>query len=151
MKLFRGRQQPPEPMQPRRLTTAPLESRGPIGTASEKRAQRLHELVVLSLFLHSAGTMEEMMALFLERSPRVTGAVLTYPLLLDRRRDVLTAQQLGSVDDPGLEAASMAANENFADLEYPLPLRSWRRAIMEGGEVTITDDMREALGDVLGV
>jgi diguanylate cyclase (GGDEF)-like protein len=43
----------------------------------------------------------------------------------------------------------MAANENFADLEYPLPLRSWRRAIMEGGEVTITDDMREALEGVL--
>jgi diguanylate cyclase (GGDEF)-like protein len=94
--------------------------------------------------------MEEMMALFLERSPRVSGAVLTYPLLLDRRRDILTAQHLGSVDDPGLETASMAANENFADLEYPLPLRSWRRAIMEGGEVAITDDMREALEGVLG-
>ena len=149
MKLFGGKQQPGrEPEQVRR--TAAIESRSQINTPAEKRAQRLHELAVLSLFLHSAGTLEEMMALFLERSPRVSGAVLTYPLLLDRRRDILTAQHLGSVDDPGLEAASMAANENFADLEYPLPLRSWRRAIMEGGEVTITDDMREALGDVLG-
>src|SRR5512143_1570086 len=107
MKLFRGKQQPEEPIQPRRLPTAPPETRAQIATPPEKRAQRLHELAVLSLFLHSAGTMEEMMALFLERSPRVSGAVLTYPLLLDRRRDILTAQHLGSVDDPGLEAASM--------------------------------------------
>jgi diguanylate cyclase (GGDEF)-like protein len=150
MKLFGGKQQPGrEPAQVRH--TAAIEARSQITGSVEKRAQRLHELAVLSLFLHSAGTMEEMMALFLERSPRVSGAVLTYPLLLDRRRDILTAQHLGSVDDPGLEAASMASNENLADLEYPLPLRSWRRAIMEGGEVTITDDMREALGDVLGV
>jgi diguanylate cyclase (GGDEF)-like protein len=149
MKLFRGRQQPDEPTDIHRLHPGPVENRSQIATPAEKRGQRLHELAVLSLFLHSAGTMEEMMALFLERSPRVTGAVLTYPLLLDRRRDILTAQHLGSVDDPGLEAASMAANENFSDLEYPLPLRSWRRAIMEGGEVTITDDMREALAEVL--
>ena len=152
MKLFRGRQPSDnDPTPIRGLPQGPVDTKAQIATPAEKRAQRLHELVVLSLFLHSAGTMEEMMALFLERSPRVTGAVLTYPLLLDRRRDVLSAQQLASVDDPGLEAASMAANENFADLEYPLSLRSWRRAIMEGGEVTITDDMREALGDVLGV
>src|SRR5678816_1453604 len=99
MKLFRGRQpsdNDPPPI--RRLPQGPVDTKSQIATPAEKRAQRLHELVVLSLFLHSAGTMEEMMALFLERSPRVTGAVLTYPLLLDRRRDVLSAQQLASVD-----------------------------------------------------
>jgi diguanylate cyclase (GGDEF)-like protein len=151
MRLFSGKKQQGQGIvQPRRRGQAP-DSRARMPGGAEKRAQRLHELAVLSLFLHSAGTMEEMMALFLERSPRVTGAVLTYPLLLDRRRDVLTAQHLGSVDDQGLEAASMAANDNLADLEYPLPLRSWRRAVMEAGEVAITDDMHEALGDVLGV
>src|SRR3954462_3156386 len=108
MKLFRGRQPSDnEPTPLRHLSGGPIESRSQIASPSEKRAQRLHELAVLSLFLHSAGTMEEMMALFLERSPRVTGAILTYPLLLDRRRDMLTAQQLASVDDPGLETASM--------------------------------------------
>ena len=114
------------------------------------QVERLHELSVLALFLHSAGTMEEMLALFLERSPRVTGAVVTYPLLLDRRRDLLTAQRLGSVDDAGLEQASLAADENLTDMEYPLPLRSWRRTAMEGGEVVVTDDLRDVLGDVLG-
>ena len=37
-------------------------------SAEERReqAERLHELAVLSLFLHSAGTLEEMLSLFLE-------------------------------------------------------------------------------------
>ncbi|HLF72339.1 MAG TPA: sensor domain-containing diguanylate cyclase [Dehalococcoidia bacterium] len=120
------------------------------GEEQRDQMERLHELAVLSLFLHSAGTPEEMLSLFLERSPRVTGAVVTYPLLLDRRREVLSAQQLATIDDPGLEQASVAANENLADLEYPLPLRSWRRSVMEGGEVVLSDDLRDVLGDVLG-
>src|SRR3954451_6323454 len=118
-------------------------------TDSDVRGERLHELAVLSLFLHSAGTMEEMMALFLERSPRVTGALLTYPLLIDKRRNILIAEHLSSVDDPGLERASMAANENFADLELPLPLRSWHRSVMDGGEVVLCD-LDQVLGAVLG-
>jgi diguanylate cyclase (GGDEF)-like protein len=116
----------------------------------QEQTDRLHELCVLSLFLHSAGTLEEMLSLFLERAPRVTGAIVTYPLLLDRRREVLTATQLASIDDAGLEQASLAANENLADLEYPLPLRSWLRDVMEGGEVTIADDLRVVLGETLG-
>jgi diguanylate cyclase (GGDEF)-like protein len=91
-----------------------------------------------------------MLSLFLERAPRVTGAVVSYPLLLDRRREVLTATQLGTIDDPGLEQASMAANENLVDMEYALPLRSWLRNVMESGEVTLADDLREALGETLG-
>jgi diguanylate cyclase (GGDEF)-like protein len=43
----------------------------------------------------------------------------------------------------------MAAEENLADLEFPLPLRSWRRTVMEGGEVSIVDNLRDVLGDVL--
>ncbi len=113
-------------------------------------AERLNELGVLSLFLHSAGTLEEMLALFLERSPRVTGAVITYPLLLDRRRDVLQALPLANVDDRGLDQASLAAEVNMVDFEYPLPLRSWRRIVMEGGEVVVSEDLKDGLGDVLG-
>ena len=37
------------------------------GEALADQADRLHELAVLSLFLHSAGTLEEMLSLFLER------------------------------------------------------------------------------------
>jgi diguanylate cyclase (GGDEF)-like protein len=113
------------------------------------QADRLHELAVLSLFLHSAGTLEEMLSLFLERAPRVSGAIVSYPLLLDRRREVLSASQLASVDDPGLEQASIAANENLADLEFPIPIRSWLRDIMGSGEVTVTSDISEVFGSVL--
>jgi diguanylate cyclase (GGDEF)-like protein len=114
-----------------------------------ERVERLNELAVLSLFLHSAGTMEEMLALFLERSPRVTGAVVTYPLLLDRRRDVLHASPLSNVEDAGLEQACIAANVNLADAEFPLPLRSWRREVMEGGEVAVAEDLRQIFEDGL--
>ncbi len=116
----------------------------------QDEADRLHELAVMSLFLHSAGTLEEMLSLFMERSPRVTGAIVTYPLLLDRRREVLSATALASIDDAGLEQASLAANENLTDMEYPLPLRSWLRDVMEAGEVVIADDLRGVLGETLG-
>ena len=114
---------------------------------AQVRSERLNELAVLSLFLHSAGTMEEMLALFLERSPRVTGAVVTYPLLLDRRRDLLHAAPLANVEDQGIEQACLAANTNLADAEFPLPLRSWRRSVMEGGEVVVEDDLRQVLDE----
>ncbi len=114
-----------------------------------EQADRLHELAILSLFLHSAGTLEEMLSLFLERAPKVTGAVVTYPLLLDRRREVLTATHLQSVDDPGLEQASLAAEESFVDLEFALPVRSWLRNVMETGDVTVTDDLKQVLSPTL--
>jgi len=113
------------------------------------RSERLNELAVLSLFLHSAGTMEEMLALFLERSPRVTGAIVSYPLLLDRRRDTLHAAALADIEDPGIEQACLAANVNLADAEFPLALRSWRRSVMEGGEVVVEDDLRNVFDDGL--
>jgi diguanylate cyclase (GGDEF)-like protein len=114
-----------------------------------EQADRLHELAILSLFLHSAGTLEEMLSLFLERAPKVTGAVVTYPLLLDRRREVLTATHLQSVDDSGLEQASLAANESLVDLEFALPVRSWLRNVMETGDVTVTDDLKQVLSPTL--
>jgi diguanylate cyclase (GGDEF)-like protein len=74
---------------------------------------------------------------------------VTYPLLLDRRREVLSAQHLLTIEDAGLEQACLAANENLAELEFPLPLRSWRRAVLEGGEVAVVDDLKEVMADVL--
>ncbi len=118
--------------------------------ALREQVERLRELGVLSLFLHSAGTLEEMLALFLERSPRATGAVVTYPLLMDKRREVLTASRLASIEDHGLEQACIAAEENLSDLDYPYALRSWRREVMDSGEVALTRDLRDVLGDVLG-
>jgi diguanylate cyclase (GGDEF)-like protein len=113
------------------------------------QVERLHELAVLSLFLHSAGTLEEMLSLFLERAPRATGAVVTYPLLLDKRRELLTATALATIDDRGIEQASLAAEENLADLEFPLSLRSWRRTVMESGEVAVSNDLHQIFEDTL--
>ncbi len=91
-----------------------------------------------------------MVSLFMERSPRATGAIVTYPILLDRRRDLLHAALLANIEDAAIEQASIAANENLVDLEFPLPLRSWRRSAMEGGEVLLSDNLRDVLGDVIG-
>lgn len=154
MKLFSKRSKDkPEGLDPEGLRRA---TRGDwrkerAATAEELREQgdRLHELAVLGLFLHSAGTLEEMLSLFLERAPRVTGAVVTYPLLLDRRREMLSAGALVTIEDQGLEQASLAAQENLADLEVPLTLRSWARSILESGEVALCNDLSDLLGDTL--
>jgi diguanylate cyclase (GGDEF)-like protein len=152
MKLF-SKTSKPEGLDAERLKQSTRTERRNEQTLSREdaieQADRLHELAVLSLFLHSAGTLEEMLSLFLERAPRVTGAIVSYPLLLDRRREVLTASQLSSVDDSGLEQASIAANENMADLEFPMPVRSYLRDIMDSGEVTVTSNLFEVFGSVL--
>jgi diguanylate cyclase (GGDEF)-like protein len=70
-------------------------------------------------------------------------------LLLDKRRQVLTAVPLATIEDRGLEQASIAAEENLVDLEYPLQVRSWSRSVMEGGEVVICNDLYEVAEDVL--
>lgn len=120
------------------------------GEALREQGERLRELSVLSLFLHSAGTLEEMLSLFLERSPRVTGAVVTIPLLLDRRREMLSAQCLATLEDYGLEQACLAAERDLSELELSIPLRSWRREVLESGEVALTDDLRTVLEDEIG-
>jgi diguanylate cyclase (GGDEF)-like protein len=35
-------------------------------------------------------------------------------------------------------------------MEYPLPMRSWLRNVMESGEVTVSDDLKVVLGETLG-
>lgn len=116
----------------------------------QAKVRRLHELNLLSLLLHSAGTTEEMMALFLERAPDITGAKIVYPLLLDRRRDVLHAKPLEGTNDPRLDQASLAFEAEMTQLEFPLYLRSTRRIVLEGGEVVLTSTVRDLAEDVLG-
>ena len=57
----------------------------------EGREGRLFDLVILTLFLHSAGSISEMVGAFVEKAPSVTDAVFVYPLVLEKKRDVLSA------------------------------------------------------------
>jgi len=111
------------------------------------REGRLFDLVILSLFLHSAGSTHEMMGAFLERSPGVTEAVFVYPLILDKKRDVLSTAPLEGIVEPHLERAMDAYQEDLASLEFDLPVSDFRRLVIEGGEVVIRDSMREFWGD----
>ena len=132
--------------------SARVERRRDINLSNEAvrdQAERLRELSVLSLFLHSAGTLEEMLGLFLERSPRVTGAIVTIPLLLDRRRELLSAECLSTIEDQGLEQACLAAEKDLSEMELALSPRSWRRDVLESGEVAVTDDLRSVFEDEL--
>jgi hypothetical protein len=112
----------------------------------QAQVRRLHELNLLALLLHSAGTVEEMMAHFLERAPEITGAKIVYPLLLDRRRDVLHAKPLEGTNDPRLDQASLAFEAEMTQLEFPLYLRSTRRIVLEarpGGGRSRPAELRE--------
>ena len=115
-----------------------------------KQVDRLRELNVLALLLHSAGTSAEIMHLFLDRAPQISGAKIVYPLLLDRRRDVLHARPLEGTNDPRLDQASLAFEAEMTQLEFPLYLRSNRRIVIEGGEVVLANSVRELAEDVLG-
>ena len=115
-----------------------LESSRPAG-----REGRLFDLVILSLFLHSAGSTHEMVAAFLEQSPAVTAAVCVYPLIRDKKRDVLTTAPLEGIVEPHLERAMEAFQEDLAGVELDLPISHFRRAVIEGGEVAIRDSLAE--------
>src|SRR3972149_11567922 len=65
-----------------------------------ERERQLHGLAVLSLFLQSSGSIDEMVSRLLEQAPTVTGAVFVYPLLLDRKRQLLRAALLGGGTGP---------------------------------------------------
>jgi len=115
-----------------------------------RHAGRLRELSVLALLLHSAGTSTEILTLFLDRAPNVSGAKVVYPLLLDKRRGVLHAKPLEGSTDARLDQASLAFEAEMTQLEFPLYLRSTRRIILEGGEVVIATSVRDLAEDVLG-
>ncbi|MDP3768540.1 MAG: sensor domain-containing diguanylate cyclase [Dehalococcoidia bacterium] len=106
-----------------------------------ERERQLHGLTVLSLFLHSVASVEEMMAALLEHASTVTGAVLVYPLLLERKRQVLKASMLEGVTDEKLEAAMDAFQEDLTALEFSLVQNSELYRILEGGEVVIRDSL----------
>lgn len=109
----------------------------------EGREGRLFDLVILSLFLHSAGSTGEMMGAFLEKAPSVTESVFVYPLLLDKKRDMLTSASLEGIVDPMLERAMDAFQEDLTAMELDLPVNHFRRLVIEGGEIVFRTSMAE--------
>jgi diguanylate cyclase (GGDEF)-like protein len=107
------------------------------------REGRLFDLVILSLFLHSAGGVGEMIAAFIERAPSVTEAVFVYPLVLDKKRYVLTSAPLEGIVEPTLERAMDAFQEDLTAIELDLPVSHFRRLLIEGGEVVIRDSLAD--------
>ncbi|MDE3096351.1 MAG: GGDEF domain-containing protein [Chloroflexota bacterium] len=107
------------------------------------REGRLFDLVILTLFLHSAGSISEMVGAFVEKAPAVTEAMFVYPLVLDKKRDVLTAAPLEGLVEPHLERAMDAYQEDLTAVELDLPVRHFRRQIIEQGEVHLRASMVE--------
>ncbi len=107
------------------------------------REGRLFDLVILTLFLHSAGSISEMVGAFVEKAPAVTEALFVYPLVLDKKRDVLTAAPLQGIVDPHLERAMDAYQEDLTAIEVDLPVSHFRRLIIEQGEVAIRTSFEE--------
>ncbi len=104
-----------------------------------ERERQLHGLAVLSLFLHSTATIEEMIGMLLEQAPTVTGAVLVYPLLLERKRQTLRASVLEGSTDSKLEAAMDAFQEDLTALEFSLAKNQQLHRVMEDGEVALRE------------
>ena len=128
----------------------PLEEPKNHGRSREtERERQLHGLAVLSLFLHSTATIEEMMGMLLEQAPTVTGAVLVYPLLLERKRQLLRATILEGSTDSRLEAAMDAFQEDLTALEFSLARNQELYRILEGGEVALRDSFGVVFDDVL--
>ncbi len=109
----------------------------------EGREGRLFDLVILTLFLHSAGSISEMVGAFVEKAPAVTEAMFVYPLVLDKKRDVLTAAPLEGLVEAHLERAMDAYQEDLTVCELDLPVNHFRRSIIEQGEVHTRNSMVE--------
>jgi diguanylate cyclase (GGDEF)-like protein len=126
------------------------EDASPSEAGGSRRSEPLRDLIVLSLFLHSAGTVEEMMSTLLERSHEVTGASFVLPLVADRRREVLHARPLAASDDPGLGRLAQVLDIDLEQFELPVALPSPRQAVLDGGEVALFDGLHELAEDVVG-
>lgn len=126
-------------------------SSAPAAEESRKteRERQFHGLAILSLFLHSTATIQEMMGALLEQAPTVTGAVLIYPLLLERRHQVLRASILEGNTDPRLEAAMDAFQEDLTALEFSLVDKPGLSAILEEGEVVVKDGLHDLMDGVV--
>ncbi|MCH8850450.1 MAG: GGDEF domain-containing protein, partial [Chloroflexi bacterium] len=103
------------------------------------RERRLHGLAVLSLFLHSTATIQEMVGMLMEHAHSVTGAIFVYPLMLDKKRQLLRASILEGSNDTRLEAAMDAFQEDLTALEFSLVKSSELSAILNDGEVVLRD------------
>ena len=114
-----------------------------------ERERQLHGLTVLSLFLHSTATIEEMMTALLEHAPTVSGAVFVYPLLVERKRQLLRASILEGSTDSRLEAAMDAFQEDLTALEFSLVKNLDLHRILEDGEVTLRDSFAVLMEGVL--
>jgi diguanylate cyclase (GGDEF)-like protein len=114
-----------------------------------ERERQFHGLAVLSLFLHSTATIEEMMSALMDQAPTVTGAFLVYPLMLERKRQLLRASVLEGQTDSRLEAAMDAFQEDLTALEFPLVQKQDLYRILEDGEVAIVDSFRILMDGVL--
>jgi diguanylate cyclase (GGDEF)-like protein len=113
----------------------------PPARGESERERELHGLSVLSLFLHSTATVEEMMGMLLEQAPTVTGAVFVYPLLLERKRQLLRATMLQGSNDARLDAAMDAFQEDLTALEFSLVRNNDLYRMLENGEVAIRDSL----------
>ncbi len=115
----------------------------------EGREGRLFDLVILSLFLHSAGSVNEMVTAFMEKAPDVTQATWVYPLILDKKRDILTATALEGIVEPRLENVMNAYQEDLGAIEFDLPFSHLRRHILEQGEVVMRDSVVDFFDGVI--
>jgi diguanylate cyclase (GGDEF)-like protein len=130
----------PEPF----IAIESLDSSRPSG-----REGRLFDLVILSLFLHSAGSPNEIIGAFIERAPAVTEAIFVYPLILDKKRDVLSATALEGIVDPRLERVMEAVQEDLTAIELDMPVNHARRLIIEQGEVVLRESFAELFEGVI--
>ncbi|MDP9236073.1 MAG: GGDEF domain-containing protein [Chloroflexota bacterium] len=113
------------------------------------REGRLFDLVILSLFLHSAGSKHEMVGAFLDQAPAVTEAIFVYPMILDKKRDILTATALEGIVDPLLERVMDAYQEDLTAMQLDLPMSHFRRLVIEGGEVVVCSTLADFWGDAV--
>ncbi len=89
------------------------------------------------------------MGMLLEQAPTVTGAVFVYPLLLDRKRQLLRASALEGTNDPKLEAAMDAFQEDLTALEFSLVQNPELNRILDQGEVVLHDGFQALMNGVL--
>jgi diguanylate cyclase (GGDEF)-like protein len=118
-----------------------------IESVDESRPQgregRLFDLVILSLFLHSGGSVHEMTEAFMRAGPDIAEALMVLPLTLDKKRDVLVASSLEGVVEPRLENAMNAFQEDLTAITLDLPISHFRRRVLEQGEVVIGESLVE--------
>ena len=143
------------PGKPKKSAESPLPTQEPDASdpstqrAEAERGRQLHGLAVLSLFLHCTATVQEMMMALLEKAPTVTGAVLVYPLVMDRKRHALCASVLDGCTDARLDSAMDAFQEDLTALEFSLVKNQTLERFLSEGEVVLQDGLSALMEGVL--